>query len=232
MPETGFVKHLSCWRGGNGNYMMFANSKNDLAETHDAVWKILPWHVNGTLAEDEQRLVAQHLRECLMCKRETDALSQLASAMENRVHDVACENALARLHARIDERTPSSYIPWAAVASMVIIVGLVFIATNRVTQGLVDFSSGYQTLGRNPDPVSNHVNRSARIIFRAEVEAAEMVSLLDTVDASIAAGPSRRGGVYHQFCGYTFIFRATPGNSRVTQERPRTLCRARPGNTR
>ena len=178
---------------------MSGNQRNQFAETHDTVVRILPWYVNASLVDDERDLVEAHLRECLVCKRELGKLRLLASAVTQRDRDVACENALARLHVRLDKKSKPWHFPWAAAASMALIVGLVFIASNRVTEGLLDFSAGFQTLGNRPDAVVNRVSRSARIIFRAEVDATEMVALLDTVDASIARGPSQRGAYTIKF---------------------------------
>lgn len=186
------------------------NRANKIAETHDAVSRILPWHVNATLEDDERDLVESHLRECLVCRRELGILRQLASTVTERDRNVACENALASLHARLDKKLMPWHFPWAAAASMVLIVGLVFIASNRVTEGLLDFSAGFQTLGNRPDAAINRVSRSARVIFRAEVDATEMVALLDTVDASIAAGPSQRGA-------YTIKFSDTLSSLEQTQ---------------
>lgn len=178
---------------------MRETTRNRLAETHDTVIRILPWYINGTVSSEENGMVESHLRECLVCQRERRALQQLSSAMTRREKDVSCENALASLHARLDRQSESGRFPWAAAASIFLIVGLAFIASNRVTDGLVDFSDGFQTLGNRPDTGVNRMSRSARVIFHAEVDSTAMVALLDTVDASIASGPSQRGAYTIRF---------------------------------
>ena len=177
------------------------NTLNRLTETHDTVMRLLPWYVNGTTVAEENDVVESHLRECLVCQRERRALNQLSTAMTRREKDVSCENALASLHARLDKQSEPWRFPWAAAASIFLIVGLVFIASNRVTDGLVDFSDGFQTLGNRPDTDANRMTRSARVIFHAEVDSKAMVALLDTVDASIATGPSQRGAYTIRFSG-------------------------------
>ncbi|MGR8947529.1 MAG: hypothetical protein ACU84Q_05740 [Gammaproteobacteria bacterium] len=168
---------------------------------HESVWQLLPWFVNGTLEGLERRLVTRHVNECLICKREVRGLSKLASAMRSRPKNVACENALAELHRRMNNKRSARTIPWAAAASLVVIVGLALIASKQVTDGLVDFSAGYQTLGADSVIRTGQFSRSARIVFRPDVDTKEMVSLLDAVDASIANGPSRRGAYTVSFSG-------------------------------
>ena len=181
--------------------MMSENTKAQFAETHNNVTAILPWYVNGTLTALQKRDVDAHLGNCLVCRRELAALKNLQTAMRERHEDVACENALAGLHARLDKQELKWRFPWAAAASMVMIVGLVFAASNRVTEGLLDFSDGFQTLGNRPHLIENPINRSARIVFRNDVDATEIVALLDTVDASIDTGPSQRGAYTISFAG-------------------------------
>ena len=55
----------------NGRVLRFDDS------AHRAADAVLPWFVNGTLAEDELTVVEQHLRECPRCQREVDLLKRL-----------------------------------------------------------------------------------------------------------------------------------------------------------
>lgn len=162
-------------------------------QTHDEVWALLPWYVNGTLSDGEREMTDAHINVCLVCRRELLALSELAVAVLQRNEDVGCENALARLHTRIDKQPSPREMPWAAAASLILVIGLAFMTSHKVTGGLLDFGSGYQTLGAPRVTDGNLVSRSARIVFRQNVDATKLVSLLDGVDATIADGPSRRG---------------------------------------
>lgn len=162
-------------------------------QAHDDVWALLPWYVNDTLTGSERDMVDGHVHACLVCRREMLALTALAEAVLQRNEDVGCENALARLHNRMDEQTAAQGTPWAVAASLVVMIGLAFMTSNKVTGGLLDFGSGYQTLGAPRVSTGDPVSRSARIVFRQNVDATKLVSLLDGVDATISAGPSRRG---------------------------------------
>ena len=165
----------------------------DIEEAHENAWSLLPWYLNGSLAEYEHKAVDDHLNECLVCRRELLSLTALADAVLRRNEDVECENALAQLHYRMDEQTAPHGIPWGVAASLILMIGLAFMTSHKVTGGLLDFGSGYQTLGTPRVSDSNLLSRSARVVFNHKVDATELVSLLDSVDATISTGPSRRG---------------------------------------
>ena len=44
--------------------------------------ELLPWYVNGTLEGDELREVEEHLRSCLVCRREVEGLRELRGEMQ------------------------------------------------------------------------------------------------------------------------------------------------------
>jgi len=50
--------------------MMTLDFNSQLEDTHMQVWDLLPWYVNGTLDENEQRLVKAHLLHCRRCHTE------------------------------------------------------------------------------------------------------------------------------------------------------------------
>ena len=201
---------------------MSINNEASISDDHKAAWELLPWFINDTLTADEQRLVERHLNDCLVCRQEIGVLSKLATELQHRPRNVACENALAELHHRMDQAPVASYFPWAAAASLVVVIGLAFISSNRVTDGLVDFSDGYQTLGSDPSFGTNQFGRSARVVFRPDVDSKEIVSLLDEVDASIASGPSRRGAYTVSFSG-TLSSRAQQNAIRNLRDSGRVL---------
>ena len=201
---------------------MSINSETSINDEHETAWQLLPWFVNGTLQAGERQLVERHMNACLICRREIGALSKLATELQHRPRNVACENALAQLHQRMDQAPAGSRFPWAAAASLVVVIGLALISSNRVTDGLVDFSAGYQTLGTDPSLGTSQFGRSARVVFRPDVDTKEIVSLLDAVDASIASGPSRRGAYTVSFSG-TLSSRAQQSAIRNLRDSGRVL---------
>jgi hypothetical protein len=205
MQETDCAKSLRRSRAGRNELNKATTTQNKMSEKrqkkykleleaeHQIAWELLPWFVSGTLDDSERNLVDEHLKTCLVCRRELGALAALADAVMQRVEDVACEKALANLHDRIDDPKETAQIPWAAAASLILMIGLALIASNKVTDGLLDFGGGYQTLGASPTSEYSPLTKSARIVFHQDIDATEMVGLLDGVDATIADGPTRRG---------------------------------------
>ena len=50
---------------------------------HQDVSLLLPWYVNNSLQNDERLLVEQHIRCCLLCRRELKGLVQLSKAVKH-----------------------------------------------------------------------------------------------------------------------------------------------------
>jgi hypothetical protein len=48
---------------------------------HEKVSLLLPWYLNKSLQSDELQQVEQHLRSCLLCRREMQALDKLSKAV-------------------------------------------------------------------------------------------------------------------------------------------------------
>lgn len=172
-----------------------------LASEHELAWALLPWYVNETLDERESTLVKSHVNECLDCRRELGALQTLRAALSQRDENVSCENALTQLHNRLDYQSTGRDFPWAAAASLALMIGLAVLTSGKVTDGLLDFAGGYETLGTRAANHDVSLSRTARIVFRQDVDPAELVSLLDNVDAAIADGPSARGAYTIKFAG-------------------------------
>jgi len=70
---------------------------------HEDIARLIPWYVNGTLADDEQRLVQKHLDSCLPCRAELTFQRQLArSVRESDVDSDAVSAHFASLLKQID----------------------------------------------------------------------------------------------------------------------------------
>lgn len=64
--------------------------------------ELLPWYVNGTLADDERELVRRQLLSSLTCRMEFERLRRLRQAMQREDGETAAtERAFERLMARI-----------------------------------------------------------------------------------------------------------------------------------
>jgi hypothetical protein len=72
------------------------------ARSHADIALILPWYVNQSLSTDERQQVAQHLKHCLICRRELHSLRRLAAAVQQAADlDVAAEASFAGLRAKM-----------------------------------------------------------------------------------------------------------------------------------
>ena len=51
------------------------------ARTHQKVWDLLPWYVNGTLSQPERAQVEAHLQNCEICRSELAMQSRLSNVV-------------------------------------------------------------------------------------------------------------------------------------------------------
>ncbi len=76
---------------------------DDSAASHQQVWELLIWYVNGSATAEQRQIVERHLPHCNACRAELAAQRQLADHVQR---DVAAapdpEAGLARLLAHID----------------------------------------------------------------------------------------------------------------------------------
>lgn len=69
---------------------------------HSDIVLLLPWYVNQSLSTDERQQVDQHLKYCLVCRRELQTLHKLAAAVQQAADlDVAAEASFAGLRAKM-----------------------------------------------------------------------------------------------------------------------------------
>lgn len=74
---------------------------------HSQILLLLPWYVNDSLATNEHRLVENHLRSCLICRRELLALRKLELAIKQTADlDLAAEASFANLRAKLQNTKP------------------------------------------------------------------------------------------------------------------------------
>jgi hypothetical protein len=76
-------------------------------DQHQQIQLLLPWYLNKTLQQDEQRQVENHLRNCMLCSRELVALRKLAAAVKQSSDlDVATEASFAKLLEKLQSADP------------------------------------------------------------------------------------------------------------------------------
>ncbi|MDB6082416.1 MAG: hypothetical protein JWN43_297 [Gammaproteobacteria bacterium] len=176
---------------------------------HEEISVLLPWYVNGTLAEFDRQRVDLHLRNCEACRedlqRERYVYGQMAT-------DIGVEYmpgpSLKRLQAKLDdlgaptladaaapaERSGRRTLRWqgalaASVAAMAVVLGLSALS-RWMPMSTPAFQPNYYTVttaaARPPDEV-------IRAVFSPTITLVELQEILDESQLRIISGPTEAG---------------------------------------
>lgn len=164
-------------------------------DAHAEVVELLPWLVNGTLADDERSRVETHVHGCLTCYAALQQERRLAALIRGRsAGSVSAEQGFERLVSRIDGEAPGRsrprrrrYAVPAAAAGVAVAVGV------AVWAGLGGAPSGgapaYETLTRAEARAGPRLD----IVFAESLSEAGIRDVLGEIDATIVAGPTEIG---------------------------------------
>lgn len=74
-------------------------------DIHQQIQQLLPWFINQTLAQPEQQQVEQHLKQCLVCRREWLDLQKLAEQITAHGDlEAAAAASFARLRTQLGKQ--------------------------------------------------------------------------------------------------------------------------------
>jgi hypothetical protein len=102
------------------------NEREDRDErSHQRVWELLPWYVNGTLSDHDRVRVEDHTAGCRRCQEEVETCRRTAAAIQGlgdvapSPHPVQLQRMLARIdeaerHGRTARREESAAVRFAA----------------------------------------------------------------------------------------------------------------------
>ena len=163
---------------------------------HTRAFELLPWLINGTLAGSEREAVEQHVRACIVCRRELKEQQRLhASVRARRTADVSAEAGFDRLDGELDTVPGAARPRWriryasAAPFALATAAGVAVLAILLWFTPLPELDrNDYRTLAMPPADAA-----LVDIVFADETTAAQMQDLLDDIDGEIVAGPSRLG---------------------------------------
>ena len=163
---------------------------------HTRAFELLPWFINGTLAGAEREAVEQHIRACIVCRRELKEQQRLhTSVRARRTVDVSAEAGFDRLDREIDASAGAARPRWriryasASPFAVAAAAGVAVLAILLWFTPLPDLErDGYQTLADAPAD-----GALVDIVFADKTTAAEMQALLDDIGGEIVAGPTRLG---------------------------------------
>ena len=166
------------------------------ALSHTRAFELLPWLINGTLAGVEREAVEQHVRACIVCRRELKEQQRLHVAVRaRRTVDVSAEAGFDRLDRELDAVPGAVQPPWrvryaaATPFAMAAAAGVALLAILLWLTPLPGLDrGGYETLAT---PASE--GALLDVVFADETTAAQIQELLDRIDGEIVAGPTELG---------------------------------------
>jgi hypothetical protein len=198
--------------------------------SHRECWDLLPWLVNETLNEEQQRRLQSHLAGCADCRREAAEQKFLSEHLRQEDSVLyAPQASLQQLLNRIDEAGP---LPQATLKPLrrqfvgstaakllaaTVVVGVVsFVAVDSMSAWRLQQQRSeprYSTLTSKP-AVSVGVP-AARVVFAPTMSLSQLSELLRTSNAQVVTGPTEAGV-------YTLVFgsaaRSEPAIDRQAQE--------------
>lgn len=178
--------------------------------THQRIWDLLPWYVNGTLPGEERRVVENHLDACSRCREEIavcratrEALAE-AGEIAPSPHPVQ----LARLLTRVDEHesgqghgrrpllaalkallVPTS--PVRALFAFQLAITALLVGLLLWQQRQPETLPLYRTLSAPEAPRGNAAR--VRVLFAETATEKEIREILLRVHGEIVGGPSAFG---------------------------------------
>lgn len=178
---------------------------------HRHAWDLIPWLVNGSIADSERAGLEHHLDNCAACREEIEAQRALLQVVRTRPQvESMPHGSLQKLWQRIDEQPPTMSQPhttsrqptvaaavrapralrWlaAAVVLQALLLGVLATLMLRTPRG--DGDAAYRTVST---PAVAPGPASVRAVFSPEMTLGELQALLERAHLRIVNGPSPDG---------------------------------------
>lgn len=162
-------------------------------------WEKMPWVLQGTASQDEQRWLQEHLQQCSSCRAEFVHQQAIRRAMQLPVDiGVDPERGLRRLLARID--TPEAAMPYAQQRRRRWLVGGLAAAVVAQAIGIgamgvrlwrIEVSPSYRTLSETAPAAP--VAGALHVVPETTMTLAEWDALLLSLQLQVTGGPNRIG---------------------------------------
>lgn len=166
----------------------------DTSSIHERCWEDIPWWVNGTLPEAEQRRLAAHVEHCSECREELARQQQLYAHLHAETGSEPVPlGAWEKLSARIDAAQPSSRKPLIAKRQWLQIVlwaQAAVIAGLATALWLPQGAGSYVTLTSSSSPTAH---TAVRVVFAPDASLERINRLLREIGGEVVAGPSEAG---------------------------------------
>lgn len=172
---------------------------------HKHAWDLIPWYVNGTVADSKRDDLLLHLEQCALCRDEVQAQRALLQAMKTPQSVQSMPHAsLQKLMTRIDaEPAPPQPAPpqpaparppralrWLTAAVVLQAVMLGALATLLLRGPRAELAAPYQTVS-SPAPAGG--GASVRAVFSPTMTLGELQALLERAHLRIVNGPTPEG---------------------------------------
>ena len=181
--------------------------------THDDVWHVLPFYVNGTLRGQARADAETHLAACTECRTELVTQTQVRDTiLHEDVRQESAQNSFGQLWGRIAEddavaeaRSAKATVPnmatvaprahaghtmkWLVAAVIVEGIGLATLSAMTWSQSL-SVSPDYRTLSTQESPLAAG---QIRAVFSPDLRLADLQSLLLSSKLSVVGGPTEAG---------------------------------------
>lgn len=182
------------------------DSDNHAYTTHDSTLVSLPWYVNGSLDEEERRMVDEHLAVCLTCRSELNTQQRIARTIQSRnTASVEVDAGFAQMRQRIQPKTRTLLsrvrdcscsklsAPAWAWASGIAVAASLFMAVPLLhdTVGPANTPGEFRTLSA----VDGHLDfqeNSLRLVFSAGLDDNTRRDILRSIHAVAVSPPSSR----------------------------------------
>jgi Putative zinc-finger len=178
-----------------------------VTDEHAEVSALLPWYVNGTIAEAQRLRVAEHVRACAPCRQDLECEQGLHEAMRA---DLGVEYmpaaSLKKLAARLDELGSAAEtdagsgrgalekggafmkLPWRGLAAASVVLTTAAFGLGAVW--LKSHEANYHTVTAAETRPSEEVIRA---VFVPSITLEELQSILDEAKLRIVSGPTEAG---------------------------------------
>lgn len=185
--------------------------QNNPYSAHQEISLLLPWYVNKSLHGAEVKMVENHLKVCLTCRRELVTLHKLATAVQQegsidtvaqasfshlikRIHNTDAndrENAQKVIPLPVQRKAESNIwrLPRPALALAAVVI-LSLLIPRFIDIGNVQMHE-YRTLSNPENPAISQ--NSLSVIFANDTKQSEINEILASVDAQIVGGPNAQG---------------------------------------
>jgi len=186
----------------SGDVLRFAKSP------HRAVQELLPWFVTGALGAEEERLVAQHLQTCAVCRAERDGLELFHGQYVGRDAPTDTERLLETMRERLSAEAPAHpktrersstglpgawmvrHLTWMKVA-IAVQFAVIFVLGWEVIRTEPE-RAGYRTLGSGSTPARAAGDLVA--VFDPNTPQREVARILRQSGVRVVDGPTASNG--------------------------------------